>query len=177
MSIEEGISNQKYRNARFGFYPSCMVIDKRNKNQGKENESNKENQLEKALGEFQGDINTGKIVFIEVESEEEIPEIKPFETRNIDKEFDYTEKSTKDNIGRRFMQPPILRGEDIGSNFGADLIVNSYNFYNSIVEVDRLEIERVFSEIFKNFYTPINNSNNYFIIPLSFKLNNNVNNG
>jgi hypothetical protein len=174
MSTEEGISNQKYRNARFGFYPSCMVIDKRNKNQDKED---KENPLEKSLGEFQGDINTGKMIFVEVESEDEIPTVVPFETRNIDKEFDYTEKSTKDNIGRRFMQPPILRGEDVGANFGADLITNAYDFYNSITEIERLVIESVFSEVYKNFYIPVNNTNNYTIQQLTFKnINTNVNN-
>ena len=165
MSTEEGISNVKSRNARNNFLPAGMIIDKRNRSASDEQENN----LENVLAEFQGDEVAGKLVYVEVESEEEIPEFKPFDTRNFDKEFDYSEKSVQSNIGKAFSQPPILRAENMGTNFGADLMKNAYAFYNSITEPERICIERVFSEIFTYWYNQgINPANDYTIRPLEY---------
>lgn len=165
MSTEEGISNVKYRNARSNFLPAGMIIDKRNRAETDEQESN----LEKALSDFQGDEVAGKLVYVEVESEEEVPEFKSFESSNFDKEFDYSEKSVQANIGKAFSIPPILRAEDIGANFGADLMKNAYTFFNSITESERIVFERSFAEIFGYWHNPlINLTDDYTIQPLEY---------
>jgi hypothetical protein len=46
------------------------------------------------------------------------------------------------------MQPPILRGVDVGAGFGADLMKNAYDFYNSIVESERKMIEQELKKVF-----------------------------
>lgn len=165
MSTEEGISNVKYRNARNNFLPAGMIIDKRNRSESEKQENN----LEEALAEFQGDETTGKLVYVEVESEEEIPEFKPFDANNYDKEFDYSERSVQSNIGKAFSQPPILRAEDVGANFGADLMKNAYAFYNAITEPERIVMERVFTELFSYWHNEkINATNDYTVQPLEF---------
>ncbi|MDR1347838.1 MAG: hypothetical protein LBJ63_05325 [Prevotellaceae bacterium] len=165
MSTEEGIGNVKYRNARSNFFPAGMLIDKRNKPQT----DDQEDTLEKTLLEAQTDEKACKIIKVEVESEEEKPEFVPFETKNYDKEFDYSEKSIQQNIGRKFNQPPILRAEDVGGNFGADLMTNAYDAYNSITSSERLNVERVFAEIFSCFWTIVNPTNNYTVTPLRYE--------
>ena len=173
MSTEEGVSNVKYRNARNNFFPAGAFVDKRNKPQTDKQEED----FEEMLLQVQTDEKSCKIMSIKVESEEEIPQFIPFQTQNYDKEFTYTESSIKNNIGEAFNQPPILRARDVGANFGADLMTNAYNFYNSVTDTERYAIERVFSEIFMWFYKPINPTNNYSILPLTFNIQVNVNNG
>lgn len=164
MSTEEGIANVKYRNARNGFMPAGMIVDKRNKSQDERQESD----LEQTFLQFQTDENACKLVLVETESEEEIPEFISLETKNFDKEFDYSESSVQQNIGRSFNQPPILRAEDVGGNFGAELITNAYSYYNAITETERLNIERVFEEVYKYYEKPINLTGSYSIAPLSY---------
>lgn len=166
MSTEEGIANVKNRNARNSFLPAGMVIDKRNRSENREQESD----LERTFLEFQTDENACKLVLVEVDSEEEIPEFKPFDTNSYDKEFDYSEKSVQQNIGRAFNQPPILRAEDVGGNFGAELITNAYSYYNTITETERLVLEQVFQAIYRNHANvgSINSTDDYSINPLVF---------
>jgi hypothetical protein len=54
-----------------------------------------------------------------------------------------TREKVKNDIERSFNQPPILRAEDVGGNFGADALRNAYDYYNSVTEVERLQVERV----------------------------------
>ncbi|MFV0391315.1 MAG: hypothetical protein ACK5KP_05450 [Paludibacteraceae bacterium] len=146
MNTEEGISNVNNRNARNNFLTAGMLIDKvQDNNSGADDQS----ETEKAVLSFQGDENAGKILYIQVETAEEIPEFKSFSGTNYDKEFTVTRESVQDNIGQAFSQPPILRAKDVGGNFGADLMQNAYNFYNSVTENERMNMERVLSEIFK----------------------------
>ena len=178
MNTEEGISNVSNRNARNNFMPAGMLVDKVNATDnprtGNEeedeynrmtNESEKSD-IEKNLLEFQGDQNACKIMYVAIEGEAEEPKFIPFVTQNFDKYFDVTKKDIVSSIGRRFSQPPILRSEDVGSNFGANAMKNAYDFYNSVVQVDRDIITRIFDRLFSNFIVPITES--AVIIPLKY---------
>jgi hypothetical protein len=164
MNTQEGISNVSNRNARKNFLPSGMLIDKVNRD--KSEEQNKE--TEKAFLDFQGDEKACKILRVEIEDESEKPEFVPFTANNYDKQFDVTRKAVRDDIGIAFNQPPILRAQDVGANFGADLMQNAYNYYNSVIGNERLEIERCFTAIFKNWYEPVNGD--YSILPLEYTI-------
>ena len=167
MNTEDGVSNVKNRNAKNNFLPSGMVIRKLDKFQDKKQEG----EFEKTFMEFQTDENACKLLVIELDLEEEAPDFKPMDVKNYDKEFDYSEKSVQQNIGRVFNQPPILRAEDVGANFGADLITNAYNFYNSITSVERTNIERVFALLFSYWVDEsINPSKDYSIKPLNYEV-------
>ena len=148
MNTQEGISNVANRNARNNFLPAGMLI---NRNNSSVSEA-QDNETEKALLAFQGDESAAKSMYVEIESEEEKPEFLPFTGQNYDRAFENTRKAAKEDIGAAFNQPPILRAENVGANFGADLMKNAYNYYNSVTYNERLVIERVITRIFKNWF-------------------------
>ncbi|MDR1544957.1 MAG: hypothetical protein LBS50_11270 [Prevotellaceae bacterium] len=162
MNTEEAISNLTNRNATKNFFPAGMLINKRQRAESEEQES----ETERSLLEFQSSKNACKIFYVEVESDEEIPEFVPFRATNYDKEFSVSRDSAKDNIGRSFNQPPILRSENIGGNFGADLMKNAYNYYNSVTENERIILERNLTAIFTHWWQPF--EMNFKITPLSY---------
>ncbi len=174
MSTEEGVSNVSYRNARNNFLSAGMLVDIVDDNDSVADDvddNSRERELEKSetektLLDFQGDENAGKLLYIGVGSKEEAPIFTSFKGTNYDKEFTVTTETAESKIGKRFMQPPILRAVDVGGNFGADLMKNAYNYYNSITESERLVIERVFSQIFQHWHEPT--TLDFSIIPLSY---------
>ena len=91
---------------------------------------------------------------------------KQIEGKNFDKDFEVSRNSVQDSIGKCFSQPPILRGEDVGGNFGAQLVRQAYDYYNSITTNERQVLERVFVELFKHWHEPI--TPNFGIEPLSY---------
>ena len=167
MNTEEGISNVSNRNARNNFLSAGMLINYSNTNKSAaEEKTEDEGQLESTIKGFQGDEKAGKIMYVELEDGDTKPEFVSFKGTNYDKEFNVTLASSQANIGKAFNQPPILRAENVGANFGADLMKNAYDYYNSVTENERLVIERAFTTIFKNWFELTDN--NYSVIPLSY---------
>ena len=167
MNTEEGIANVSNRNARNNFLTSGMLINyANNNNSATERGHDDQSELETAVKEFQGDEKAGKMMYVELEDGDTKPEFVSFKGTNYDKEFNVTLASSQTNIGKAFNQPPILRAETVGANFGADLMKNAYNYYNSVIENERLNVERVFTSIFQHWFEPT--SGDYSIIPLSY---------
>jgi hypothetical protein len=88
---------------------------------------------------------------VDIDSDEEKPEFIDFTAKNYDRQYEVTEKTVQENIGRMFMMPPILRGVDIGAGFGADLLTNAYSFMNSVTGDERKDLENVFKDLFSNY--------------------------
>jgi hypothetical protein len=166
MSTEEGISNISYLNARNNFLPSGMIVDIIDWEKPENEKQIEEN--EKSIEEFQGDEKTGKLCYSCAKNKDEVPVFVKLSGQNYDKEYTVTREKTKDDIGRSFNQPPILRAEDVGSNFGADALRNAYDYYNSVTEAERLQVERVFARIFK--YWNGEPFNDFGILPLTYKI-------
>lgn len=167
MSTEEGLSNVSLRNVRSNYLPSGIFIDHNNEAESDEQQE----ETIKELKEFQGDTNAGKLLYFNIKDGEQEPEFKPFQTGNTDKEYVNTEENIPQRIGRAFSQPPILRAEDVGANFGADLMHNAYDFYNSFTETERMEVERVFAEVFSRFAENVNPDGDYTILPKRYRVN------
>lgn len=167
MSTDEGLSNVTMRNVRNNFLPSGMLID--HNNQANSEEQEQENKEE--LKAFQGDTNAGKLFYVNLRDGEVAPEFKPFSGGNTDKEFTNADKKIPQVIGKAFNQPPILRSEDVGANFGADLMRNAYDYYNSVTETERNDIQRVFAEVFSLFAVNINPEQDYTILPKNYRVN------
>lgn len=162
MNTEEGISNVTNRNAKNNFLPSGIVVEVLKDTQA----SNVDTELAKALTNVQGDTNACKLIYAAVESKDDMPVVLPFEGKNFDKDFEVSRNSVQDSIGKCFSQPPILRGVDVGGNFGAQLVRQAYDYYNSITTNERQVLERVFVELFKHWHEPI--TPNFEIEPLSY---------
>lgn len=168
MSIEEGLSNITHRNVRHSFLPAGMFIDRNNK----ANSDDQVNETKQEITEFQGDMNAGKLLYINLEPGELEPEFKPLDTNNTDKDFEKAENKTPDIIGSAFCQPPILRAKDVGGNFGSDLMTNAYDFYNSQTETERNTIEEIFEKIFSLWHDKtINIDKDYSIKPKVYRVN------
>lgn len=159
MLTEESVSTVKHRNAKFNFLPGGVLIRKGIKpklnDDGSIDEDDPEyqNQISSAdeIKRMQGDSNTAKIWVVDVDADEEKPEFINFEGKNYDKQFELTEKTVQENIGRMSMIPPILRGVDVGAGFGADLMTNAYNFMNSITEDERNQLGLCFRDLFQHY--------------------------
>lgn len=168
MSNEEGLSNITHRNVRHNFLPAGMLIDKNNPSNSEE----QDNETKEELSAFQGDMNAGKILYINLQEGDVAPEFEPFEANNTDKDFERAESKTPGIIGRSFCQPPILRSEDVGSNFGSDLMRNAYDFYNAQTESERQDIEGVFAKLFELWYDKsLNVEMDFSISPKVYRVN------
>lgn len=167
MTNEEGLSNITHRNVKHNFLPAGMFIDKNNKS----NSDDQEDEARQELSEYQGDMNAGKMMYINLQAGEEVPEFKVFDVANTDKDFTEAENKTPDIIGRSFCQPPILRAQDVGSNFGSDLMRNAYDFYNAQTETERNIIEDCFKMLFDLWFEPINPDGDFSILPKTYRVN------
>lgn len=167
MNIEQGLSVITLRNTRSNFLPAGMLIDK-------DNAANSEEQFEekrRELAAFQGDENAALMMYMNASDGDQVPEFVPFKANNYDKDFENAESKTPQIIGRAFTQPPILRAEDVGSNFGADAMRNAYDFYNSITETERQEVSGAFQLIFSHWHdSNINPEGNYEILPKEYQV-------
>ncbi len=159
MLTEESVSTVKHRNAKHNFLPSGILVRKgikpKTNDDGTidENDPAYQQQISSAdeIKKMQGDENTAKIWVVDIDADEEKPEFIPFDGKNYDKQYEYTEKTVQDNIGRMSMIPPILRGVDVGAGFGADLMTNAYDFMNSITSEDRNRLSMAFMDLFVLF--------------------------
>ena len=153
MNTEEGMANVANRNARNNFFPAGILVDFKTtggEEAGDEN-VNEQSDIEEALLDVQGDTNAGKILYVTADSKDEAPEFKPMNAVNYDKQFEVTGIRTQKNIGRAYNQPTILRNEDVGASFGAELLKNAFNYYNAVTVDERMAVERVFEEFFSHW--------------------------
>lgn len=157
MATEESVSTVLYRNAKHNYLPAGMIINKKGIQQqagsdDNNNESNRnEGSLNQEIADWQGDEQAAKMIVVDIDQTEDPPQFIPFPIQNFDKMFDATSKYIESNIGKVFMQPPILRAVDVGAGFGADLMKNAYDFYNSITVEDRNMISEIFSIMLKSY--------------------------
>ena len=165
MLTEESVSTVKHRNAKYNFLPSGVLVRKGIKPRTLDNgtiDPNDRYNAEQAysaneIKKMQGDMNASKIWVVDIDADEEKPEFIDFTAKNYDRQYEVTEKTVQDNVGRMFMIPPILRGVDIGAGFGADLMTNAYQFMNSVVSDERRQIETAFRDLFIPFVVQYNN--------------------
>lgn len=178
ISTEAGISNVIYRNARMNFMPAGMLIRKKSETTSANVDANGrpiEDNFSANFKQFQGDENACKIIDVEAEYDESKPEFVPFTTEKHADEMKTSSEMVQVKIGKVFLQPPILRAEDVATGFTLQAMQDAYMYYNSITTSERLEIERIFTRVFSNFDRPINPSGNYSILPLTYGEPNNGN--
>jgi len=73
-----------------------------------------------------------------------------FERKGVDKLFETQNKEAKETIFSVLRQPQILGGVNPGGGWpNAEEIQDAFIYYNSIVEQDRKEVEKVLSKVFE----------------------------
>lgn len=177
ISTDEGLGNVKYRNVRNNFLISCMLIAKKGvpnivtttNERGEEVEVEEERQMidDEDLKNFQGDTRGSKILYVELENDEDKPEVVPFPVRNYDKEFNVTETSVTERIYSQFHQE-IFHAIRIGKlGFSGDVMRDAYEYYAGEVTTEQRFIERAFTSIFANWHNKAI-SRNFSIRPLKY---------
>jgi hypothetical protein len=173
MLTEESVSTVKHRNAKFNFLPAGILVRKGIKpktlDSGAIDTSDpmyiEQQESATMIKQMQGDENAAKIWVVDVDADEEKPEFIDFAGKNYDKQYETTEKTVQENIGKMFIIPPILRGVDVGSGFGADLMNNAYNFMNSVTANERQMIEIAFKDLLAYYAIEFTD---YSIKPLTY---------
>lgn len=133
---------------------------------GREEVSESGESLGDDLKAFQGGDGAGSILWLQRETNEEQVELKKVDIQNYDGLYEYTENSSRDNIIKQFMIPPVLLVSTTGSLGTSKEIADATDYYNSIVGYERLMIEELLKDIFANFHYPINTSGDYSLLPL-----------
>lgn len=183
MSTDEGLSNIKLRNVRNNFLPAGMMVSKKGSSirydeQGNEVKDKKEEDsgFSDAILMLQGDVNSNKIMEVEIEAEEEEPKFVPITIQNYDKEFTVTDASVVERIYSAYGQEPwyCIRVGKVG--FSGDILEDAFEYYNSIVSKQQRLIERTFDRIFKYWYEIANPSMDFSVQPLKYVRNAGVSN-
>ena len=102
------------------------------------------------LTQFQGDERSNKIMYIEIENDEDKPEVVPFPIQNLDKEFTATDESVIERIYAQFHQELFysIRLGKLG--FSGQVMRDAYEYYASEVTNEQRMIQRAFAAIGKH---------------------------
>lgn len=154
ISTDEGLGNIKYRNVRNNFLVACMLIAKKGAPRINDNGEEEERQMiaDEDLKEFQGDTKGSKILYIELENDEDEPKVVPFPIRNFDKEFATTDESVIERIYSQFHQE-LFYSIRIGKlGFSGQVMQDAYEYYAGEVTTEQRFIERAFTRVFGSWH-------------------------
>ena len=154
ISTDEGLGNVKYRSVRSNFLVACMLLTKKGVPYTNENGRSVYNEMISSddLKRFQGDENTSKIMLVELEDDEEKPEIVEFPTRNFAKEYETTDASVVERIYAQFHQELFyaIRMGKLG--FSGSVMRDAYEYYSGEVTNEQRFIERAFQRVLRSWH-------------------------
>lgn len=153
ISTDEGLGNIKYRNVRNNFLVACMLIAKKGvPKMSDDGDDDRQLISDEDLLAFQGDTRGSKILYVELENDEDEPKVVPFPTRNFDKEFSATDESVIERIYSQFHQELFysIRLGKLG--FSGDVMRDAYSYYAGEVTTEQRFIERAFTTVFAHWY-------------------------
>ena len=169
ISTDEGLGNIKYRNVRNNFLIACMLIAKKGLPHIDENGKEIERQMisDEDLTKFQGDTRGSKILYVELENDEDEPKVVQFPVKNFDKEFATTDESVVERIYAQFHQE-IFHAIRIGKlGFSGDVMRDAYEYYAGEVTNEQRIIERTFTKLFAHWHD-ITVPRNFSIRPMKY---------
>ncbi len=151
----------KWRTVTTGFMASHILVHK-----GKfENESERTT-FKSSVESFQGADNSSKILTVEVDSPDQVPELLPFDIVNNDKLFELTESTIKNNIVQNYGQPLVLLSIKTPGQLGTSQeIKDAMDFYDQTTAQERAMFEEVFTRLLSKWVEPTDEAQ--VIIPVS----------
>lgn len=154
----------KNRNVRRGFMDPVMLIHK-----GKFKDDTERGNFKTDLTKYQGAEKEGNIMLIEVDQDEQIPDIKAFPVSTKDRKFELTEQTIHENIRKCVLAPGVLVSDLVAGRLGtAQEIQDATKYYNGATNKERRLFEETFTRLHSYFAVPaINPSGDFSIIPLS----------
>ena len=159
MQTDSKAKTFKFRNITTNFMASHLIIT---------NKFEKDEDLElfhENLQQFQGADDALKFFHLEKETDNDNIELKKIEIQDVEKLYEFTESSVRENIILNFLIPPVLILRNSGNAFSDSQIEQATALFNGYTADDRLVLEEIFKEIFTGFAENINPSGDYSIIP------------
>jgi hypothetical protein len=170
ISTDEGLGNVKYRSVRNNFLVPCMLVTKK----GVPYTSASGRAItphmieEEDLRDFQGDENTSKIMLVELEDDEEQPQIVEFPVKNLSKEFETTGTDTVERIYAQFHQE-LFYAIRIGKlGFSGTVMKDAYEYYAGEVTNEQRFIERQIQRIIDVWHDVTMRDVNVEVMPLRY---------
>lgn len=104
------------------------------------------------LRDFQGDENTSKIMLVELEGDEDRPEIVEFPVKNFAKEFETIDESVVERIYAQFHQELFysIRMGKLG--FSGSVMKDAYEYYAGEVTNEQRFIERHIQNVLASWH-------------------------
>lgn len=162
------IKTFKYNNVTTNFLASHLLITK-GKQEGEGGTDQEPKEFEKTIVQFQGAENANKIMHVEINYDEDIPELKEFKHVNDDKLFEYTEKSIHENIRKELLIPPVIVGDLIAGKLGtSEEIYDAYALYNALTFKERDELSKLFSNFLQLWHNDL--GDDFAIEPVTIDL-------
>jgi len=113
-----------------------------------EDEETKEDFLSNLNG-FQGADDASKFLLLEKEADEPSFNLTKVDIQDIDKLYQYTEQSVRDNIIRNYLIPPVLVLAVSGKLGASSEIQDATAYYNGVTEDERNSVSEIFEELFR----------------------------
>jgi len=153
-------------NLQNNFSAKTMMVHK-----GKFADDEDRDDFEQGLQEFIGPEGAD-IIVVDVEKDEEVPELIAINNNANDAVFEYTDTKITNKIIRNWLIPKVLLSVTDGSAgfFNQEQIRDATMYYNMVTTEERILLESVFKQIGEGFHESINPTSNYAIIPIEFKL-------
>lgn len=116
--------------------------------------TNELNELKGKVNNVKGAVHTGRVIAIEIpqNADMNVPTnlFEPTQMQNIDKLYIEQKKDANEAIKQLYSQPNALIGKDTEGNFATQKMQETFDFYNSITEPLRQELEIELTTLFKN---------------------------
>ncbi len=170
ISTDEGLGNIKYRNVRNNFLIACMLVAKKGVPRMDENGNEVERQMisSEDLVAFQGDEKASKIMYVELENDEDEPKVVEFPTKNYDKEFSVTDASVIERIYSQFHQELFYSIRKGKLGFSGQVMQDAYQYYAGEVTNEQRFIERALTGLFKYWNDALLQYADFSIQPLKY---------
>jgi len=147
MQTDSQAKTYKFRNVTTSFMAShILFVDKMEADESETN-GNERNLMVDGIKDFQGADDAQKIMIIERSHPDQKFELQKVDQQTGDKQFEWTENSTRDNIRQAFFIPSVLIMQTAGKLGTADEIIDATKYYNSITDDERLTLESSFTYI------------------------------
>lgn len=150
MSTDEGIANVDMRNVRNNFMPAGMLITKKGQSLDDDRDEGYDAFAEEVV-RLQGDTNACKILHAEIDYDENRPEFVPFESKNLDKQFERTAPAVVERIYAALHQEAFHRLRSGSIGFSGELVHDVKLEYCQAVARHQRTLSRAYVSIFERW--------------------------
>lgn len=159
---EAQLKRFKFNTVDTNFLASHIVVT------NKQEDENEAQKFADNLGTFQGSEDASKLLWFEKENDSDEFKLEKVDIQNYDGLYQYTEESIAKNIAFPFNIPDILLRATEGSLGENSAREQATDYYNGLIQTERILLQEVFKMVFSNFHYEINPDDDYTLVPFKF---------